>query len=163
MPTPAPKVVHAESDEVTLNEAEKTEIASLILEQSHKEANTAKVLPVSNEAEQEESKEELPDEDSLKDRFILFSKKCTLCTHLYPEGGTQSPVDCHYSKGNEDCPARTTMFIIGVNVNTVAQAIIEANATADFGRLEKIYKRLSSKDESIRLQVTRRVQEISSR
>ena len=84
VPKPAPKVVHAESDEVTLNEAEKTEIASLILEQSHKEANTAKVLPVSNEAEQEESKEELPFKQCPEclSEIPIEAKRCAHCGQI---------------------------------------------------------------------------------
>ncbi len=46
-----------------------------------------------------------------KEMFALYSADCMTCNHL-SETGKVAYVKCHYSKGNEQCPAAEVRFVV---------------------------------------------------
>lgn len=104
-------------------------------------------------------------EELVKDIFMIAKKECSKCVHLCPETGSLEPTSCHYDNGNEDCPARTTVIMIGMSlreIETAATAIVEATENGDFQRLNRAANRLATKSESVRTKISKRVLELQA-
>ena len=48
------------------------------------------------------------------------------CKHLSPETGTVSEVECHFSKGNTQCPAEEVKFVIVGEALNYAKRVLAA-------------------------------------
>lgn len=92
--------------------------------------------------ESESSQAEDPVE---KDLILVYKPKCLECTHLFPEG--KKPYNnCHFSAGNEDCPARTLKIVVMVPAERVSDLMVEATLSNDVVRLAELSARLNKKD-----------------
>ncbi|MGF3990450.1 hypothetical protein ACQX7T_14440 [Staphylococcus aureus] len=60
----------------------------------------------------------------------LYSRQCKTCKHLDPEE-TKAYTKCHFSKGNEDCPAREIRFTIVGKAFRLARQVRAARDARD--------------------------------
>ena len=89
-------------------------------------------------------------ENEKKDLFKLDSVKCVSCIHLFPtHPSAKSHVSCHFSKGNENCPAQEIRFVIAVDkkskIDNLRESFKNDDVPAVIEQLNKLVK--LSKDE----------------
>lgn len=72
----------------------------------------------------------------------LANNKCNTCGHLVAHAKTFHD-NCHYTKGNANCPAKVFQLGVGVNVEKASQAIAEAFHACDVEALQKHINRLA--------------------
>lgn len=99
------------------------------------------------------------DEEELPGTFVIAYSKCLRCTHLCPELNDESNPKgkeyktCHYSKGNESCPARWATIVVGIPVDRIVEEVLAAEESGDSERLSAIYSKLATKDEAQQAEV----------
>lgn len=99
-----------------------------------------------------ESKEILEEDDSEseatseRDVVLLYKPKCLECKHLFPEGGKKVYSGCHFSKGNDDCPAKELKLVVMIPAERVSDMMFEATMSNDVVRLSELSAKLSRKD-----------------
>ncbi len=78
------------------------------------------------------------------DYLALYSTKCKRCSHLDPEA-PKTFNNCHYSKGNTECPAKEVQIAIVGEAKRYATAAKKARRAGDLAReaeiLEAVAKR----------------------
>jgi hypothetical protein len=74
----------------------------------------------------------------------VFKKKCTDCTHLVP-WGTKTHKRCHFSNGNDLCPAQSVRVRRYIPVDQIVSRFLAAEAQGDTDRLVTLYENLKSK------------------
>lgn len=102
---------------------------------------------------------EPPKVEEKQDFFQIHHFKCLRCLHLAPTlpkvkgGDVKAFKDCHFSarnedfpNGNDNCPARLTRIIVGINVESIAKSYAKALKNNDVGRMTRLNERLASKD-----------------
>ena len=110
----------------------------------------ASVFPA--EGDNSASSTEVEDEDEeLGEEAILriYSADCLRCVALVGPLGQKVFKRCHYTEGNEDCPAGSARIVVGVPVNKIVSMILEAEGSSDNARLARIYSQLSGKDQVV--------------
>lgn len=65
----------------------------------------------------------IPLED--KELFALYNANCMQCKHL-SETGSTAFVECHYSKGNTQCPAAEVRFVVVGEAVEYAKRVLRA-------------------------------------
>lgn len=73
----------------------------------------------------------------------LANTKCNSCGHLVSHAKTFHD-GCHFTKGNDSCPAKTFQIGVGVNVEKASQAIAEALFNKDVVALQRHVNKLAS-------------------
>lgn len=89
-------------------------------------------------------------DSSEKTELKLYSQKCVSCISLFPRHTkATSHVDCHFSKGNDMCPASELQFVVAVNKKSKLDNILESFEKDDIeGAIRQLKKLTSiSKDE----------------
>ncbi|QBQ74551.1 hypothetical protein BcepSauron_171 [Burkholderia phage BcepSauron] len=79
----------------------------------------------------------------------LYSRKCKTCKHLDPSEA-KAYSTCHFSKGNEDCPAREIRFTIVGKANRMARQVLAARDARDAQAEAKILALVAQEDEAFR-------------
>jgi hypothetical protein len=74
----------------------------------------------------------------------VFKQKCTDCTHLVP-WGTKTHKRCHFSNGNELCPAQSIRIRRFIPVDQIVSRFMAAEAQGDSDRLVTLYSKLKEK------------------
>jgi hypothetical protein len=64
------------------------------------------------------------------DFLSLYSKNCKTCQSLDPDAPNLFP-NCHFEKGNADCPAREVQLIIVGPAKRLAAKVKEARMNGD--------------------------------
>lgn len=72
----------------------------------------------------------------------LANRKCNTCGHLVLHEKTFHD-GCHFSNGNESCPAKTFQIGVGVNVEKASQAIADALFNQDVVALQRHVNKLA--------------------
>ena len=72
----------------------------------------------------------------------LANNKCNTCGHLVSHAKNFHD-NCHFTKGNANCPAKVFQLGVGVNVEKASQAIAEAFHACDVEALQKHVNRLA--------------------
>lgn len=78
--------------------------------------------------------------------FYIHAKKCLQCTHLCPTTGKKAYSDCHYTKGNENCPASETRIVIMLPYQTIATRLYKAHMESDVATMASLMARLNRQD-----------------
>jgi hypothetical protein len=73
----------------------------------------------------------------------LANRKCNTCGHLVLHE-KQFHDGCHFSNGNETCPAKTFQIGVGVNVEKASQALAEALFNKDVVALQRHVNKLAT-------------------
>ncbi len=84
-----------------------------------------------------------------KEFLSLFSRKCKTCKHLDPEE-TKAWASCHFSKGNEHCPAAEIQFIIVGEAYKLAKQVVLARDTRNTAEEARILSKVSRESETFR-------------
>lgn len=77
----------------------------------------------------------------------LYSRNCKSCKHLDPTEKKAYTV-CHFSKGNEDCPASEIRFTIVGKANRLARQILSARDARDAQAEAAILAAVSKENEA---------------
>lgn len=72
----------------------------------------------------------------------LANTKCNTCGHLVAHA-KQFHDGCHFTKGNDACPAKTFQIGVGVNVEKASQAIADALFNKDVIALQRHVNKLA--------------------
>jgi hypothetical protein len=72
----------------------------------------------------------MQNEHSEKEHVGLYSPKCKSCGHLDPDEPKKYTI-CHYSKGNEFCPAGEIQLVVVGKARKYAQQVLAARARRD--------------------------------
>lgn len=127
----------------------------------------AEVMPKANEVTEVEPGQESLELDATEEpepeRDVLFIHKeeCLDCLQL-TETGTRSYKKCHFTSGNDNCPAQTIQIVVGVPVEKAANAIARAQLSNDAVRLADLYAKLAERNEVVLTRVMNRVKQILS-
>ena len=91
------------------------------------------------------------EDDEVEEEAILriYSADCLRCVALVGALGQKVFKRCHYTAGNEDCPAGSARIVVGVPVNKIVSMILDAENSSDNARLARIYSQLSGKDQVV--------------
>jgi hypothetical protein len=74
----------------------------------------------------------------------VYKKKCTDCTHLVP-WGEKTHKRCHFSNGNELCPAQSVRIRRYIPVDQIVTRFMAAETQGDTDRLVALYEMLQEK------------------
>lgn len=66
----------------------------------------------------------------------IYKEKCAICAYMNPR--KETTFNCHFSKGNELCPAKNYVFSVGFSVTMFAKRYSEATISGDVVKLQKI-------------------------
>lgn len=72
----------------------------------------------------------------------LYNHKCASCIHLFPNHPrAKSHTKCHYSNGNDLCPASEMQFIVAIDKKTKILELISSFEDDDIeGAIEQLKK-----------------------
>lgn len=98
----------------------------------------------------------LEDQSEVQDDALVqvFNAKCLNCSHLV-SFATKKYKNCHFSKGNEHCPAQSVQITIRIPIEKIVRRFIVALKTGDNERLGKLYTVLATKEPWYQERVTR--------
>jgi hypothetical protein len=83
----------------------------------------------------------------------VFNENCFRCTHLIPELKSGKHIkakkfsECHFENGNEECPAKTVIIVVGIPIQKIVKMWMGAHIDGDNERKAKIEAKLATKDE----------------
>lgn len=86
--------------------------------------------------------DENEDDDALLE---IYHSKCLRCSSLV-SFATEKFKKCHFTKGNEHCPAQSVKITIRIPVEMVVRKFIVALKTGDNQKLAKLYSHLAEKE-----------------
>ena len=83
--------------------------------------------------------------------FALYSEKCLTCKHLVEIGKVDNR-DCHYSKGNTECPASEVRLVIVGEALSYAQQVIEARDKRHAKKEARLMKYVGAQSQAFKSQ-----------
>ncbi len=95
----------------------------------------------------EESNQQEPEESVVKGNLYVYSKKCLNCVHLCPTIGKKAYSDCHYSKGNDSCPAQEIKVVVMLPYETISNRLFDAHIKGDAATMASLMARLNRQDQ----------------
>lgn len=78
------------------------------------------------------------------DYLALYSRNCKRCKHLDPDEDTAYD-DCHFSKGNTQCPASEVRLVVVGAAERAATMLRQARKVGDLAQEAKILKAVAKK------------------
>jgi len=84
--------------------------------------------------------------EDTRERVALYSKRCKSCKHLDPHEQKAWMV-CHFSRGNEDCPASGLQITIVGKAYRFARQVLSARDRRDVQTEAKILALVAKEDE----------------
>ncbi len=78
--------------------------------------------------------------------LYVHSRKCLNCVHLAPTVGKKVYSDCHFSKGNDNCPASEVRIVIMLPYEVIATRLYKATVSGDAATLSSLSARLNRQD-----------------
>lgn len=88
--------------------------------------------------------EDVAEEEQAMVVIDVFKQKCTDCTHLVP-WGTKTHKRCHFSNGNDLCPAQSIRIRRYIPVDQIVSRFMAAESQGDTDRLLTLYAKLKEK------------------
>lgn len=106
---------------------------------------------------------EVPNES--KNLLIAAKPWCFKCSHFVSTDATRSEElkayqNCHYSAGNNQCPAKYNRFILGVPIEETAELLATATLKNDLDEQQKQLKNLSKYDPIMQRKVMERYRQL---
>ncbi len=83
--------------------------------------------------------------DKQKDHLGLYSVNCKRCQYLDPDE-TKKFTQCHYSKGNEFCPAEEIQIVVVGKAQKLAQQVLTARQSRNIEAESKILGQVALKN-----------------
>lgn len=93
----------------------------------------------------EDGSEDGEDEPGL---LTIFKHECLNCISLYANG-TKQYKKCHFTEGNEDCPASQVKIVVGIPVGRLIKRILDAEELGEAESLTEVYAKISTKDPDV--------------
>ncbi len=94
--------------------------------------------------------------------FFVYEPKCLQCSHLVAFAETQHN-GCHFTSGNEDCPAQSVTISIKLPMTKIVRNFLRAEEDGDTEKLGRLYATLSEKPDWARRQILEALQEARER
>jgi hypothetical protein len=82
----------------------------------------------------------------------IHNENCLICKSLIPSM-TKTFRSCHFSKGNQACPARLVQIVIRIPLEEIIPRWLAAEREGDYKRIAKMAAHLSTKPEWYQLRV----------
>lgn len=82
-----------------------------------------------------------------REHLALYSAQCKKCHHLDPDE-PKKYINCHYSKGNEYCPASEVQIVITGKAQKYAAQVLAARAKRDINAENRILQLVSAKSQA---------------
>lgn len=102
---------------------------------------------LSNKADDEPEQDTDLDKQQVDNGVLeIYKAKCLGCGHLAPHL-EQKFNKCHFTKGNDQCPASSVQILIGIPLDNIVRAFLVAEQTGDNARLGRLYAQLAQKPE----------------
>ena len=92
----------------------------------------------------------------------VHKPKCLTCTHLV-SFGTKTYSSCHYSAGNDVCPAKTMKITEHIPIDAILAAFKEAEANSDLERVSRLYAQIAKRPDWVQQRITDALKEARSR
>lgn len=93
---------------------------------------------------------EVGTENETENRVIgnlyVYSKKCLNCIHFAPTIGKKVYHDCHFTNGNENCPASEVKVVVMLPYQMIAKKLYDAHVGNDAAKLSSLMARLNRQD-----------------
>jgi hypothetical protein len=105
------------------------------------------VVPVAT-VEDTEDTEDTASLEAPKDLLFIYKPECLACLQLC-ETGIKVYQKCHYTAGNDSCPAATIRIVVGVPIDRAATSIVGAMRNNDLVRLGALTAKLQERDETV--------------
>lgn len=101
-----------------------------------------------NESDEALNLLESDDDDDGDDNGIveIYSADCLTCKALVPFA-EKARKKCHFSRGNEHCPAQSLQIQIRLPIDEIVARFLRAEAMGDNQRLARLYAKLGTKSE----------------
>lgn len=80
----------------------------------------------------------------------LYKEKCAICTYMNPRA--TKTFGCHYSKGNEMCPAKEFIFSVGFSVPIFAKRYKEASFNGDVDKVQAVLAKVKEQPTTVQQQ-----------
>ncbi len=77
----------------------------------------------------------------------IYKAKCAICSYMNPQATKTFP--CHYSKGNELCPAQNYVFSVGFRADLFAAKYAKSTVEGDVDGLKKILDLVKNQPDSV--------------
>lgn len=100
--------------------------------------------PESSGATESETDESLDPKQVDNGVLEIYKPKCLGCSHLVPHLDTKFS-KCHFSKGNDRCPASSVQILVGIPLDKIVRAFLVAEQTGDNARMGRLYGQLAVK------------------
>ncbi|MFA5669391.1 MAG: hypothetical protein WC967_09105 [Balneolaceae bacterium] len=114
----------------------------------------------SSTASKKRSKDEkLPEVDN-RHKIFLYSTDCLNCYSLCSHADAKAYTKCHFSKGNEYCPAKQVSIRIGGDYKSIATKIVESMRKNDLASVTRKMNRLKRKEPQEQKEILRLVNEM---
>ena len=81
------------------------------------------------------------------DYLALYSTKCKRCKHLDPEA-TQAFTNCHFSKGNTECPAKEVRIAVVGEAKRYAKAAKKARREGNLAREAEVLDAVAKRSDA---------------
>lgn len=96
---------------------------------------------------------------TVEEGFVaIFKPECLECAHLVAFKKKKQR-DCHYSKGNKDCPAQSVKIVVRVPLEQIVPQWLTAEETGDFEKIAKMSALLATKPDWYRDRVNSALRE----
>lgn len=88
----------------------------------------------------------------------LYKEICVQCTHMNPRA--TKTFKCHYSKGNDLCPAKSFVFSVGFSAELFATRYQAAMEDGDIAKMRNILEKASEQPQGVQREFFDRVGEL---
>jgi hypothetical protein len=90
--------------------------------------------------------------------FLVCKKKCLTCKALVP-WAEKTFKQCHFSNGNENCPAAEAQVQILIPFNDIVPRFVSAHESNDTDRLIRLYEKLKKRPDYVQNAVHAKIKE----
>ena len=103
----------------------------------------------------EEESTEDDEEDKEEAVLQVYSKNCVSCKELvtFAEVSHKAKHKCHFTQGNEDCPAQDIKITLHVPIDMYVRGLLNAERNNDSVKLAKRYAQVAKMDEWVQSRV----------
>lgn len=144
------KQVNAEIDAaragVEISESDEVPIRKKDLELKVRERNDIKIEVEPEGKPEANVDDEVENESRAIGNIYVYSKKCLNCIHFAPTVGKKVYHDCHFTNGNENCPASEVKVIVMLPYQMIAKKLYDAHVGNDAAKLSSLMARLNRQD-----------------
>jgi len=99
-------------------------------------------------------------QDQIQGNVYIHSSKCMNCVHLLPTLGKKAHSSCHYTKGNDQCPASEIRIVVMLPYEKIATKLYNAHMENNPAKIASLMARLNRQDPEEATKVLKRYSEL---